>query len=154
MTLSSIHKKTILECCTFILVLVFIYTGCSKLWDQHNFTAQLGLFIPVPMLVTIIAWAVPVAEIIIAIGLIIQASRLIALYAYLYLCIIFTAYIIFLLFSSNALPCSCGGVVAALSWKQHLVFNGALILLCIACIRIENERIAFSQLVKHKKTTN
>lgn len=143
MTLTPTIKKTIIECCCFLLILVFAYTGCSKLWDHHNFIAQLSLFIPRPLIVNSIAWTVPVAEIIIAFGLALRATRLTALYACLFLLSIFTTYIIFLLSGRQSLPCSCGGVIAALSWKQHLVFNSILIMLCIAGIRLQETFIKY-----------
>jgi hypothetical protein len=46
--------------------------------------------------------------------------------------------------TSANLPCSCGGVIQQLSWKQHIVFNISFIVLGIAGIyfqlRISNEK--------------
>jgi hypothetical protein len=41
----------------------------------------------------------------------------------------FTGYIGFMLLSNIELPCSCGGVISSLSWKNHLVFNILFLLL-------------------------
>jgi putative oxidoreductase len=34
------------------------------------------------------------------------------------------------------LPCSCGGVISSMSWKQHLVFNVHCIAINIVAINL------------------
>jgi hypothetical protein len=41
----------------------------------------------------------------------------------------FTIYIIATLTFSKHIPCSCGGIIAQLSWKQHILFNTVFIIL-------------------------
>jgi hypothetical protein len=53
--------------------------------------------------------------------------------------ILFTAYIIGLFSIDKELPCSCGGIIALLSWKQHLVFNSVFILLNALAIRLQKK---------------
>jgi uncharacterized membrane protein YphA (DoxX/SURF4 family) len=137
MHLSHQHKKNIATFCCSILVLVFAYSGGSKVWDHQNFTAQLGIFFSESP-AAFFAWAVPVAELLTAIGLVIQPARLKACYASLFLLISFTVYIIYLLLTASSLPCSCGGIIAALSWQQHLVLNALLILITIATIKFNS----------------
>jgi hypothetical protein len=36
---------------------------------------------------------------------------------------VFTIYIAYMLLTSSHLPCSCGGVISKLSWKEHLWLN-------------------------------
>jgi hypothetical protein len=36
---------------------------------------------------------------------------------------LFTAYIIAMFIVAPEMPCSCGGIIQQLSWKQHIVFN-------------------------------
>jgi hypothetical protein len=63
--------------------------------------------------------------------------RLIGLYLTCILMILFTAYIITLFTISPELPCSCGGIIEALSWKGHIIFNSLLILLSFVVIRMQ-----------------
>ena len=35
----------------------------------------------------------------------------------------FTAYIYILLNYSSFVPCSCGGILESLTWKEHMLFN-------------------------------
>jgi hypothetical protein len=49
----------------------------------------------------------------------------------------FTVYIIVLMNIADHLPCSCGGVLAELSWGEHIVFNCVYIVLGILGIILE-----------------
>jgi hypothetical protein len=73
-----------------------------------------------PYLVTII----PVAEVLIAVGLIFEKTRVPALYASFVLMMAFTIYTVAVLAHAfRYVPCSCGGVIKKLTWPQHLFFN-------------------------------
>lgn len=127
-------KKGIHDLIGGLLVLLFVYAAFSKLFDYTQFKMQLGSS---PLLAThagIIAWLVPVVELIIATLLTVTITRIIGLYASLVLLLIFTLYISGMLLSGEHLPCSCGGVISTMSWSQHLVFNLFFIALSIAGI--------------------
>jgi hypothetical protein len=73
-----------------------------------------------PYLVIII----PVLEVLIAIGLIFEKTRVPALYASFVLMMAFTIYTVAVLSHAfKYVPCSCGGVIKKLTWPQHLFFN-------------------------------
>jgi hypothetical protein len=74
-----------------------------------------------------IAWGVPFLEIVIAGLFLFPKYILTALYASFSLMSIFTTYIILVLKFSDSIPCSCGGVISKLGWKEHLIFNLAFI---------------------------
>ena len=60
----------------------------------------------------------------IALALVFEKTRTAALYASLVLMLAFTVYaVLILLHFFTYVPCSCGGVIKRLTWKQHLVFN-------------------------------
>jgi hypothetical protein len=63
--------------------------------------------------------------------------RLKGLYASTALMIAFTLYIIALMSFNDTLPCSCGGILAQLSWGQHIIFNTVFIGLGIIGIKLE-----------------
>lgn len=117
-------KRTIIiEIITILFMILFLYTGISKLMDHQLFEAQLEESPVMAPFSAVIAWGVPFIEILIAIMLLLPAFRLNALYASLFLMIAFTIYVIVLVNFSNQLPCSCGGVIEQLSWQQHIIFN-------------------------------
>lgn len=130
-------KKTILtEICIALLVLLFAYTSASKFLDHHRFVFQMGLA-PLPLMKAIapvLGWLMPGLEALIATGLLLERYRLRALYASVLLLLAFELYITGMLLSGLNLPCTCGGVISALSWKQHLVFNLFFILAGLTAI--------------------
>lgn len=116
-------KKWILEIIVSLLVGLFVYTALSKLLDYDTFRSQLNKS---PFLATIsgiTAWALPLTELIAAVLLVVYRTRLTGLYLSFFLMALFTAYIQVMLQYSYYLPCSCGGVLASMSWTQHLIFN-------------------------------
>ncbi len=86
-----------------------------------------------------IAWALPLTEFLVSILLIIPRWRLKGLYASLFLMIAFTLYIGAIMTFNKELPCSCGGIISLLSWKEHLVFNSVFIGLALAGVILEKQ---------------
>ena len=120
-----------------LTALLFIYAATSKLLDFQNFRIQLGQS---PLLSAFADWVaifVPLLEFIIAIALFIQRIRFIALLSAFILMVMFTAYIYIILNFSAFVPCSCGGILEKMTWRQHLVFNIAFTaLLALAVLSI------------------
>ncbi|WP_315815273.1 MauE/DoxX family redox-associated membrane protein [Paraflavitalea speifideaquila] len=85
----------------------------------------------------IAAWLLPLTEFIVSLLLFIPRWRLKGLYASFTLMLLFTIYITAIMTFSRDLPCSCGGVIALLSWQGHLVFNSIFIVLGITGIALE-----------------
>jgi uncharacterized membrane protein YphA (DoxX/SURF4 family) len=70
-----------------------------------------------------VVWMVPIAELLICTALVIKRLQFIALYASFGIMVMFTVYIIIILNFSSYIPCSCGGILENMSWRQHLIFN-------------------------------
>jgi hypothetical protein len=102
---------------------LFAYAATSKVLDFENFQIQLGQSPLLSSFASLILFAVPAVEIIIAILLLIKKFRLIGLFSAYTLMVLFTAYIYILLNYSAFVPCSCGGIIQKLSWSQHIIFN-------------------------------
>ena len=122
-------RTTILEAIIFLYVILFLYTGISKLLDYSVFKEQLAESPILAPAASLIAATLPWMEFLIVCMLIIPRWRLKGLYAALIMMTGFTIYILILLSFSDKLPCSCGGIISELSWSQHIIFNGAFILL-------------------------
>jgi hypothetical protein len=120
---SWLKEKTIVEIICSLLILLFIYSSLSKLSDYELFTVQLSKSPFITSISNFVAWSIPTTEIVIALLLVIQRTRLIGLYASFFLMSLFTAYLIVMLNVSYYIPCSCGGVLENLSWNQHVIFN-------------------------------
>lgn len=121
---SSMIQKWILIGITYLFILLFVYAALVKILDFHRFNRQLQQSPIWPDYIgAIMSWIVPITELIIAIVLIPARYRLWGLYASTGLMTLFTLYIIYILGFSGYIPCSCGGVLESLGWRQHLVFN-------------------------------
>ena len=145
-TMSSrlFSRNNIIVLISSLLASLFVYTGLNKLMDNDVFKAQLGRSPFIQGMAGIIATALPTGELLIAILLCIPpanqtklrlpgslklflsrfpSARLLGLYLSYGLMLLFTGYIYIMLHYAYDLPCSCGGVLSSLSWKDHLIFN-------------------------------
>lgn len=122
-------KEIIIETIVFLYVVLFLYAAGSKLVDHQRFIAQIGKSPLLTDFAGLVSWIIPAVEIIISGMLIIPRIRLTGLYAAFGMMVMFTLYIIAILSFSKELPCSCGGVLSMLGWREHLVFNIGFVLL-------------------------
>lgn len=132
-----IKRTTIIETILVLNIILFLYTGISKIMEYSEFEEQLTDSPILGFAATPIALFLPWVEFAIVLMLIVPRWRLKGFYTTLTLMILFTAYIIGLFSIDKELPCSCGGIIALLSWKQHIVFNSAFILLNVVAIRLQ-----------------
>jgi len=133
-------RKIIVEVICGLLILLFIYTGLSKMLDYGAFRLQLGKSPFITRFAVPVAWTLPAIEILVALSLVFSRTRLIGLYVSLFLMTMFTAYIYAMLNYSYDLPCSCGGIISKMTWDQHLWFNVGYTGLCVAGISLETKR--------------
>ncbi len=134
MSISTSIKNNIIIVINYLFVLLFVYAAISKLLDFNTFQNQLGQS---PLLSTYahwVVWAVPLSEILIAILLCINRFRILGLYGFYGLMVMFTTYIIIILNFTSYTPCSCGGVLEELGWTEHLIFNIVFIILSVLSI--------------------
>ena len=136
---SWLSKATIVEIISMQFMILFLYTGISKLMDYVVFKEQIAESPILKPIAPLIAWALPLTEFLVCIMLIIPRWRLKGLYASLFLMIAFTIYIGAIMVFAKELPCSCGGIISLLSWRDHLIFNSVFILLAFAGVRLERQ---------------
>jgi len=112
-------------------ILLFLYTGLLKLMGLEQFREELNSS-PLPSsILGMIAWAIPITEILLATALITPRFRLKGLYATLVLMLLFTGYVLFILQIDSHISCSCGGIIEDLSPQMHLLFNSACVILSL-----------------------
>jgi uncharacterized membrane protein YphA (DoxX/SURF4 family) len=119
---------------SILCAILFIYAATSKLWDFQQFKVQLGQSPVLTAHAEWLAWSVPVIEYFLALLLLIDTTREKALFGFLALMTMFTTYIIIVLNFSDYIPCSCGGVLEALGWTEHVLFNLFFVALAIIAI--------------------
>lgn len=125
---------SIVETVKYLYLILFTYTGLTKLIGYERSVAVISGPPIISDHAALIAWVVPVLELLTVCFLIVPRLLKTGLYISLTLMTIFTTYIATILTSGKKLPCSCGGVLEIMSWQQHLVFNIAFTLLAVVAI--------------------
>jgi hypothetical protein len=127
------HFVELISCC---LILLFVYTGITKLFDHSGLKRILETipFIENPIIASFVVIALPIAELVVAGILIIPQFRKTGMYLSLSLMLFFTIYISLMLAFSIKLPCICGGVLKSMTWIQHLFFN--IFFLCLSLLGV------------------
>jgi hypothetical protein len=114
-------KSTSVELISALLILLFTYTAVSKLINFENFQLSIGEVALIRPYATFLSIIVPTVEILIVILLL--RFRQWGLYSSFALMLTFTLYVVYVIYFSPKTPCSCGGIIRQMNWKQHLTFN-------------------------------
>lgn len=109
----------------YAIILLFVYAAFSKLFMYNTYVFDLGrqpLLVPY---VKYLALTIPLSELVISALLLVPSTRRLGLFGALILMILFTGYVSLVVFNSKGhdLPCTCGGLIRELSWRQHFFFN-------------------------------
>lgn len=126
------RKTVIIESISLLLIFVFTYTAVSKILEHNLFEIVLSQSPAIGKYAAMISWLLPISEILVVFLLLMPSLRLTGLFASLFLLLVFTMYLLWMVAFSINLPCNCGGVLKALSWEQHIFLNVFFIVLC-AC---------------------
>lgn len=123
-----------------VIALMFFYAACSKLLDFDKSKREMMNQVFPKSMALFLVWAVPFTELLITMGLINKYLRLKALYASLFLLVLFSLYIsITMTGIFGRVPCSCGGILRHMSYWAHLAFNFFFIVLAVLGIAIETQ---------------
>lgn len=134
-------KEFIADIMVGLIFMMLLYASFSKYFDfsafqraMHNqpfpswFSDVLVIFLP-PM------------EIMAAVLIAFDKTRIIGLKATITLMTTFTLYIVaILLHLFPMVPCTCGGIIRLMSWSQHLLFNLFFIAIAITALKISVEK--------------
>jgi hypothetical protein len=124
-------RSLITELVVGSLILLYIYTATSKLLEFGSFRHVLSRSPLIGNIAPVVAWILPSMEILISLLLILPQTRRIGLWCSFVLMLAFTGYVGYMLAFTPHLPCSCGGVLKQMTWKQHLVFNIAYTIIAL-----------------------
>lgn len=108
---------------SLVFILLFVYAAVSKLLDFETFQVQLAQSPLLSAYAGILVWVVPVIELVIAVLLFMDRTRIFGIHGFFFMMVLFSVYIFFILKFADFVPCSCGGVLEKMSWNQHLIFN-------------------------------
>lgn len=126
-------KGNLLPIISGLLILLWIYAAGSKLAQYKVFMSQLARQ-PLPhWSIPILAWALPLVEIIIALFLCFQRTNKTG---FIFSSLLMTAFTLYVLLALSGIfgqiPCSCGGIFSFMRWKGHLIFNICFTLISFA----------------------
>jgi len=125
-------RSQTLDIISGLLVILWTYAALSK-WIQFKaFTVSLFNQALPRWSIYPLSYLLPFCELLIAIALCFTSYRKKALWASFILLSVFTVYISGALLNLfSRFPCSCGGMISTLSWKDHLWFNIFFIVLSV-----------------------
>ena len=133
-------KRIFVEAVYVLLVVLFAYTATAKLMNIFDFRGQLMGHSLIGHKAKYLVYAIPIAELVTVLLLLIPSTRIKGLYVSLGLLVVFSIYILLMLLLGDNLPCTCGGVLQELTWTQHIFFNGGFIAITIFAIVEERRR--------------
>jgi len=141
-----------LECISALLILLFLYASVSKFLDFKTFIKEMNNQ-PLPNSWTpFLVWFIPCSEILLSVALIFERTRLLGFYGSFVLMGLFTIYAILILSHVFPyVPCSCGGVIKRLTWRQHLVLNLFFVTLSVVGV-IAQRKKSFHSIVITKNS--
>lgn len=131
------NKFIVVTVVCYLYILLFVYTATSKIIDFENFKIQISQSLVISPFTHWLVWFIPLLEVLIAVGLMLNKWRLMALHAAFTLMVIFSTYTYIILNFIPDIPCSCGGVLEKMSWEEHLIFNVAFVILALIAILTE-----------------
>lgn len=116
-------QNLLIEMICGIFIFLFLYSAIHKWLQPEPFKITLYQSPVLSQFAPLLQFTIPLAEIGIVILLCFKRSRLWGLYGCFALMSLFVVYIVYMLFATPHLPCSCGGIIEQLTWKQHLLLN-------------------------------
>lgn len=134
-------KPLFIEITGYLFIFLFLYTAYFKLVDHDNFSHVLSKSPAISVsLAPILAWTIPLGEILVACLLLVPKTKEIGLWLSLALMLSFTSYLVYMLATGDQLPCNCGGVISAMTWKQHLLFNLFFLALAVLAVTFGRQK--------------
>lgn len=133
-------KAVFLEIICFVLILLFLYAALSKLFLFNIYVKDLHRQKLIAEFAPVLSIVIPAVELIIAGLLFFPRRRLFGLYSYLALMIVFTMYVAYAIYVADDTPCSCGGLIRDLTWREHFLFNLFFIILTLIAIWLEMKK--------------
>lgn len=147
-------KKTlILDVISTLLIILFVYTAVSKLINYNGFVWKLGTSPIVSVSPVLFSILIPAAELITSGLLLTQRYKKWGLYSAFALMSLFTLYVAYMLLFASRLPCTCGGIIKMMTWKQHLVFNTIFTILAFIAIKLFRQEQESNTVIKTSEKT-
>lgn len=106
-----------------LFILLYLYAAIAKFKDFEAFVMEIDRSPLSGSFLSALALSVPGLEIVLCILLFIPHTRFAGLVGSTLVIGTFSFYIAYMLLFAPKLPCSCGGILQSLTWRQHLYLN-------------------------------
>lgn len=123
MKITNAFRNHFVTITAYLFVFLFVYAAVSKILDFESFQAQLSQSPLISVFTGIVSFSVPFLELLISLLLVFPKTRSVGLITFFGMIASFTFYIFFILNYASFIPCSCGGILDDLGWREHLFFN-------------------------------
>ncbi|MBO9635961.1 MAG: hypothetical protein J7578_22855 [Chitinophagaceae bacterium] len=131
-------KKIALEGIISLLILLYLYTGLTQLLSFKFFYGNIFNQPIFQWSKPVLVYAIPLSQLLVAVGLFFERTRKPALWASLGLLTMFTVYTVLIVMNALArVPCTCGGVISSFTWPQHLLFNLCFLVLNVIALLLK-----------------
>ncbi|TMI89600.1 MAG: hypothetical protein E6H08_16230 [Bacteroidetes bacterium] len=141
----SLRNNTFIEIISVLFIFLFTYTSLTKLMNTAGFIAALKRSPMLANSAAIIAWTIILAELIVVLLLLYSPLRAIGFITSFILMLSFTVYIGYMIATASSLPCSCGGILQELSWKNHFLLNIGLTILAALGLYLQRKKLNTKQ---------
>jgi hypothetical protein len=121
--MTSVRLNTFQQIIACLFIFLFTYTALTKLLRFEAFIHVLGRSPLLGNINRIASWTIPVMKLGVSMFLLLPRTKKLGIYSAFILMSLFTLYVGYMLLFIPELPCSCGGVIQQLSWKEHLWLN-------------------------------
>lgn len=129
-----------IEIISYAFILLFMYTAIAKLITYYTSLNDLKRSPFIGDFALPLSILLPLSEIAISVLIFIPKYRKYGLIGATILMALFTGYVSAMVFTQETLPCSCGGLIKYLTWKQHFFFNIIFTLLGVVGIILESKQ--------------
>ncbi|TDX00473.1 MauE/DoxX family redox-associated membrane protein [Dinghuibacter silviterrae] len=137
-------RETILTIITFLFGLLFLYTGGIKLLTYKSFVWDLGRDPYIGTgIANVVGVALPVIEIVVGTMVLVDRTRKWGLWFSLLLMTVFTIYVRWMI-NDPTRHCTCGGVIRAMTWRQHFWFNMGFAILAAVGVWLVSSKSKYS----------
>ena len=151
-------RKIISEVFIYLIALLWLYTSVYKFLQIDNSITQLSESPLIAPFATWFGYGLPIVEFTLFIMLLIPKTRKYAQIGSVVLLALFTVYILVILnFYRADTPCTCGGIISKLSWKNHIYFDLTFLLMGIYVLvepYVKSDKRSYSEVsMKHTLKT-
>lgn len=134
------YRSLYISIISCLLITLWVYAAISKLLDFDKYVWELKNQVFGVEFALVLVFLIPLSELAAVLLLSLKKTRSYGLQLSALLLLLFSAYIVTLLFGAyDRVPCVCGGILGRMSWEMHLVFNALFLILTLSALILDTK---------------